>query len=485
MKSWEVIFLGRLVFGFGGESLSVANSALVADWFRGRELAFAFGVNLAVAKLGSVINNIVSPYLAQKLDVQMSLWFGTIVCIISLACVVMVMPIDRHMDMKMGLHLEGLSTTDIETMRRTNSKASATSGVSTRKHSRNNSKSRRPSNELTTRLINDAESYSGYDDGLGNGDDAESVVNDVAHIGDVLEFKQIFWVLVLSCVVVYGSVLPFNNVSSSLLQEKYYFMEPPSQCALTIPTQCESSTNVPNMYCPSSQWYQPPLPYNVTVDGTYYPDTLTAGDIKCDDSVWKNGCTHEYCVRLEDGEKKASVMMSIPYIISACASPFLGLIVDKYGCRAIVATVAPIILVIVHALFAFSMANPIIPLVGQGIAYTAFASVLWPAIPIVVPERLTGLAFGVVTSMQNLTCALVPLIVAYIYTLSGNRYIPNVEIMFITFGVLGSLVGVYLNFYDYNHDSVLNKPDTTTQQEEADAYSAPADSSGTPSPHKI
>ena len=35
IKSWPVMFLGRLVFGFGGESFTVANSALLADWFKG------------------------------------------------------------------------------------------------------------------------------------------------------------------------------------------------------------------------------------------------------------------------------------------------------------------------------------------------------------------------------------------------------------------------------------------------------------------
>ena len=35
IKSWPVMFIGRLVFGFGGESLIVANSALLADWFKG------------------------------------------------------------------------------------------------------------------------------------------------------------------------------------------------------------------------------------------------------------------------------------------------------------------------------------------------------------------------------------------------------------------------------------------------------------------
>lgn len=30
LKNWPVIFLGRLIFGFGGESFTVANSVLLA-----------------------------------------------------------------------------------------------------------------------------------------------------------------------------------------------------------------------------------------------------------------------------------------------------------------------------------------------------------------------------------------------------------------------------------------------------------------------
>ena len=51
--AWYVMWLGRTVFGLGGESLSVAQSAFVAAYFQGKELAFAMGVNLALARVGS------------------------------------------------------------------------------------------------------------------------------------------------------------------------------------------------------------------------------------------------------------------------------------------------------------------------------------------------------------------------------------------------------------------------------------------------
>lgn len=77
--------------------------------------------------------------------------------------------------------------------------------------------------------------------------------------------------------------------------------------------------------------------------------------------------------------------------------------------------------------------------------------------PLVVEERVSGLAFGVVTSAQNLACALVPLAIAAIYSESNDKYIPNVELLFIAFASIGFLVGLYMNYYDYHHDSVLNR----------------------------
>ena len=44
---------GRLVFGMGAESLIVAVTTALAKWFRGKELSFAFGINLLIARAGS------------------------------------------------------------------------------------------------------------------------------------------------------------------------------------------------------------------------------------------------------------------------------------------------------------------------------------------------------------------------------------------------------------------------------------------------
>ena len=52
--TFAVMFAGRFLFGVGAEPLIVAITTALAKWFKGKELAFAMGLNLTVARLGSV-----------------------------------------------------------------------------------------------------------------------------------------------------------------------------------------------------------------------------------------------------------------------------------------------------------------------------------------------------------------------------------------------------------------------------------------------
>jgi len=78
------MLLGRLVFGLGGESLSVSQSTIVAQWFHDKELAFAMGFNISIARLGSALNSGLSPILfTQTGDVWVPLLVGIFLCIAS------------------------------------------------------------------------------------------------------------------------------------------------------------------------------------------------------------------------------------------------------------------------------------------------------------------------------------------------------------------------------------------------------------------
>ena len=52
--SFTTMVAGRTVLGLGAESMIVAVTTALAKWFKGKELSFAFGVNLTIARLASV-----------------------------------------------------------------------------------------------------------------------------------------------------------------------------------------------------------------------------------------------------------------------------------------------------------------------------------------------------------------------------------------------------------------------------------------------
>ena len=51
--SFPVMATGRLIFGMGAESMIVAITAALGQWFGGKQLGFAFGLNLCIARAGS------------------------------------------------------------------------------------------------------------------------------------------------------------------------------------------------------------------------------------------------------------------------------------------------------------------------------------------------------------------------------------------------------------------------------------------------
>ena len=54
--SLPVLFVGRFIFGAGSEPLVVAQSAILARWFKGKELALSFGIALTVSRLGTLFS---------------------------------------------------------------------------------------------------------------------------------------------------------------------------------------------------------------------------------------------------------------------------------------------------------------------------------------------------------------------------------------------------------------------------------------------
>lgn len=438
-KSWEVMYLGRFVFGLGAESLCVAQSTITSDWFEGRDVAFAMGIGLAVSRLGSIFNNITSPKVANSRGgIQTAFWMGSMLTFSSLFASALIIFVDGRAVKKLNKRRGGVA-----------------------------------SPELTEALLEeDAPAPTR------NGNDKPCSGSDEVRLTDFRKFGILFWLLTISCFVVYGCVLPFNNVASGILLERNYYKPAPSSCHLLHPDQCTSGylqngtnpslSDISGGLCSFGPYQAPLLPSSVNFTSSaseksgeweneaYVYPNLTTHDIKCSDSFWNSACTSDYCAKESASTEKAGKVMSIPYLISALSSPPLGLLVDKIGRRAQIASLASGLLFIVHLTMAVSHSSPVLPLIGQGIAYSCYAAVIWPSVPLTVDKKFTGTAFGVITSVQNIGLALFPLMIASIYKASGDSYIPNVEFFFMSCAGLGVAIGLLLNRLDHRHGRKLN-----------------------------
>jgi MFS family permease len=95
--SIPVLFAGRFVFGAGSEPLVVAQSAIFARWFKGKELALAFGIGLTVSRLGTLFSFNMGELLVSTFGgVRYALWTAVGFCVLSLLANLAYIAIDRR-----------------------------------------------------------------------------------------------------------------------------------------------------------------------------------------------------------------------------------------------------------------------------------------------------------------------------------------------------------------------------------------------------
>ena len=103
-----VMASGRLIFGLGAESMIVAVTTIIARWFKGKELSFAFGLNLTVARLGSFLA-LNSPTWGKSLYEywQSPLWITVYAGVFAFLCVVVYFFLDLYTSKNYSMPKEG------------------------------------------------------------------------------------------------------------------------------------------------------------------------------------------------------------------------------------------------------------------------------------------------------------------------------------------------------------------------------------------
>jgi MFS family permease len=101
------IYVGRLLFGMGSEPLIVAQSAILARWFRGRELALSFGVALTVSRLGTLFTFNSEALIADRYGWRAALVVAAALCGASLLTNLLYNVLDKKAEPMLGLGESG------------------------------------------------------------------------------------------------------------------------------------------------------------------------------------------------------------------------------------------------------------------------------------------------------------------------------------------------------------------------------------------
>ncbi|MCJ7812239.1 MFS transporter, partial [bacterium] len=96
-KSLPILFAGRFIFGAGSEPLIVAQVAIVARWFKEKEMALAFGITLTVSRLGTLFSFNTGELIASHFGgYHYALIAAMLFCLISLLANIVYIFMDRH-----------------------------------------------------------------------------------------------------------------------------------------------------------------------------------------------------------------------------------------------------------------------------------------------------------------------------------------------------------------------------------------------------
>ena len=287
--SLPLLLLGRAIFGLGGESISVAQNAIVTEWFSGAELAMALGANLSIGRVGSVVNNCVSPYIAHRASLTSAFGFGAVLCAGSFLCALALNVVDSRAEQRLRREARRARRRDraAELHRASAPAPSAEAGSAGVIDGRADLEARsEPREGLVTPPRGRAE-------GEGEAGGAPG--------GTTPRFSRQFWLLMVCCVVSYCCVLPFNNVASAVLQAREYF---------PFGTRWREGGHRKFVYTPA---------------------TPEPTDVKCATAFGRH---LPFCRDQERAQQRAALVMSEPFLVSAALAPLLGHLVDKHGGKA-------------------------------------------------------------------------------------------------------------------------------------------------------
>lgn len=103
--SAKMAAFGFMIFGCGIEMAGIMVSKGIVKWFRGKEMALAMGLEMAIARIGVAAAVLISPVVAKMggvPDVSRSVMLGVILLLVGFICFISYFFMDRKLEKQMG-----------------------------------------------------------------------------------------------------------------------------------------------------------------------------------------------------------------------------------------------------------------------------------------------------------------------------------------------------------------------------------------------
>ncbi len=114
----KMMLLGRFFYGLGAETSIVVVSKILVKWFKGKDLALAFGLKVGFGRLGTFAALQLSPRILEEYQLSTAIWFAAILVLIGLLAFMVYILFDMKYDKEVKPEIitekeEGFKLSDI------------------------------------------------------------------------------------------------------------------------------------------------------------------------------------------------------------------------------------------------------------------------------------------------------------------------------------------------------------------------------------
>jgi MFS family permease len=229
----NTFLFGRFVFGLGAETLQVCANSIIAKWFSGFQLAFAMALNLSACKLPGVLTDWLSPYFESKYGVVVASFIVTGICVVCYGLTLLLIYEERKYDSGINSsfilkdspsrngYLPVLDDDHLELLSRSNKSIGEEGSF----HNTYTAGEYRPFGDRYTREFDRSEPT---DDPISEKYRKRKVVSSQAStfcsnlLHELNSISTVAWLLFLFTFFMYGTFIPFSNISNSVLLEVFY-----------------------------------------------------------------------------------------------------------------------------------------------------------------------------------------------------------------------------------------------------------------------